>query len=487
MGDKVHVTLAVDQGTKIPSSAFASLVAPQVLGSPDVDLNPGYTGGPYLPSGATIAQDHTAVPVSTDEVLKELQHTLDALNPHAVGNLVSNLASDLERPGGQPQQAHRVGRRHRAAAGRQGQRPRTAERHAGPADRHARRGHGPDRAPHRAVRHGVDHRGPALGPAQRRHHPAGGRQLEPGQPAGAQHPAARGGRRDGDHGRAHPGPQPRLGRRDPPERQQPLPGGQARLRPHLQLAEPEPPDGTRRDRRLHRRPAARPAGGHLPAHRRPTTPRASRRPSSPRSPSAATPRRASSTRCSTTSRPSSTRWPAGAGRPRRRRCSRRASTRSRTPSRAPAPGPPRHRPPPAQQGPAAAPTTTTTTAPPPSTTTTTVPCGLLGALLGCPKGSSGSRLQRLEHLQGLGLLVGRAGRAALQPGHPAAGSPARATTTLAVAAPATTTPNPDPTLTAPAAALLPPLPQDRHPGQAHRPQAHRGLLSGWLHDIGSWF
>ena len=99
VGNTVHVTLAVDQGTKIPSSAFASLVAPQLLGSPDVDLNPGYTGGSYLPSGATIAENHTAVPVSTDEVLKELQRSLSALNPHAVGSLVSNLATDLDGQG----------------------------------------------------------------------------------------------------------------------------------------------------------------------------------------------------------------------------------------------------------------------------------------------------------------------------------------------------------------------------------------------------
>jgi phospholipid/cholesterol/gamma-HCH transport system substrate-binding protein len=98
-GNQVDVTLAVDQGTKIPSTAFASLVQPQLLGSPDVDLNPGYTGGPYLRPGATIAPDHTAVPVSTDEVLKELQRTLNALNPNAVGDLVSNLATDLDGQG----------------------------------------------------------------------------------------------------------------------------------------------------------------------------------------------------------------------------------------------------------------------------------------------------------------------------------------------------------------------------------------------------
>lgn len=99
VGDKVHVSLAVDLGTRIPSSAFASLVAPQLLGSPDVDLNPGYTGGPSLAAGATIPPDHTTIPVSTDELLKELQKTLNAINPHAVGNLVSNLATDLDGQG----------------------------------------------------------------------------------------------------------------------------------------------------------------------------------------------------------------------------------------------------------------------------------------------------------------------------------------------------------------------------------------------------
>jgi virulence factor Mce-like protein len=99
VGDQVHVVLSVDQGTKIPASAYASLVAPQLLGAPDVDLNPGYTGGPALTPGASIPEDHTAVPVSTDEVLKELQKTLNALNPHAVGDLVTNLATDLDGQG----------------------------------------------------------------------------------------------------------------------------------------------------------------------------------------------------------------------------------------------------------------------------------------------------------------------------------------------------------------------------------------------------
>ena len=100
---------------------------PSCSGSPDVDLNPGYTGGPVLPSGATIPEDHTAVPVSTDEVLKELQqHPQRASTRTRWADLVTNLATDLDGQGAEPQQAHRVGGRHGAAAGREGQRPRAS-------------------------------------------------------------------------------------------------------------------------------------------------------------------------------------------------------------------------------------------------------------------------------------------------------------------------------------------------------------------------
>jgi virulence factor Mce-like protein len=99
VGNTVLVGLKVDSGTKIPAGAVASLVAPQLLGQPDVDLNPGYTRGPALTHGATIPLSHTTVPISTDEVLKEVQRTLNAVNPHAVGSLVTNLAQDLDGQG----------------------------------------------------------------------------------------------------------------------------------------------------------------------------------------------------------------------------------------------------------------------------------------------------------------------------------------------------------------------------------------------------
>jgi phospholipid/cholesterol/gamma-HCH transport system substrate-binding protein len=99
VGNTVAVGFSVDQGTRIPAKAIASLVAPQLLGEPDVDLNPGYTGGPMLTAGSIIPLSRTTVPISTDEVLKQVQRTLDAINPHAVGNLVSNLAQDLDGQG----------------------------------------------------------------------------------------------------------------------------------------------------------------------------------------------------------------------------------------------------------------------------------------------------------------------------------------------------------------------------------------------------
>jgi phospholipid/cholesterol/gamma-HCH transport system substrate-binding protein len=97
--NRVEVVMQVHSGTMIPAGAEASLVAPEVLGQPDVDLNPGYTGGPHLDPGDTIPESRTTVPVSTDELLKQLQRTLTAINPHAVGSLITNLAQDLDGQG----------------------------------------------------------------------------------------------------------------------------------------------------------------------------------------------------------------------------------------------------------------------------------------------------------------------------------------------------------------------------------------------------
>lgn len=99
VGDTVVVGMVVDNERSIPATATASLASPQLLGEPDIELSPGYTSGPRLAPGATIPMNRTSVPVSTDQLLRSLEHTLQAINPHAVGDLVNNLAQDLQGQG----------------------------------------------------------------------------------------------------------------------------------------------------------------------------------------------------------------------------------------------------------------------------------------------------------------------------------------------------------------------------------------------------
>ena len=99
VGDTVVVGMVVDNGRTIPATATASLASPQLLGEPDIELSPGYTSGPRLDPGSTIPMKRTSVPVSTDQLLRSLERTLQAINPHAVGDLVNNLAEDLQGQG----------------------------------------------------------------------------------------------------------------------------------------------------------------------------------------------------------------------------------------------------------------------------------------------------------------------------------------------------------------------------------------------------
>ncbi len=99
IGDTVLVTMAVSAGRPVPAGATASLVSPQLLGEPSVELSPGYSGGPRLAAGATIPRSRTSVPVSTDRLLKDLQAFLSQIDPHATGSLIGNLAADLAGQG----------------------------------------------------------------------------------------------------------------------------------------------------------------------------------------------------------------------------------------------------------------------------------------------------------------------------------------------------------------------------------------------------
>jgi hypothetical protein len=133
-----------------------------------------------------------------------------------------------------------------------------------------------------------------------------------------------------------------------------------------------------------------------------------------------------------------------------------------------------------------APTTTTTTTPPTTTTTT---CGLLSQLLGCPKGSSGSGSGSNSTGSGSGSGSGSSqnplGGLLSNKAQPTGTPDAHLTT----AAP-TPSPSSAPTLTAPAAALLPPLPGSTDTNPSHRHThthaGHRGFFSSVWHDLTGW-
>ncbi|MHB8246935.1 MAG: MCE family protein [Acidimicrobiales bacterium] len=97
----VHVTMQVQGDQALPARVHAALMAPLLLGQPDVELSPGYTGGPTFRAGSTIAESRTAVPVSTTELLRQLQRVLGSVKPASLHGLVGNLATDLAGQGAQ--------------------------------------------------------------------------------------------------------------------------------------------------------------------------------------------------------------------------------------------------------------------------------------------------------------------------------------------------------------------------------------------------
>lgn len=97
--DRVVVTMDVDQDTKLPADATATIVPVSVLGERYVQLGPVYEGGPALRPGTTIPVERTSVPAEIDELLRGMQDYLGAIEPANAAELVTNLAELLEGQG----------------------------------------------------------------------------------------------------------------------------------------------------------------------------------------------------------------------------------------------------------------------------------------------------------------------------------------------------------------------------------------------------
>lgn len=97
--DRVVVQMSIDGSQSLPAGVHAALTTPQLLGEPSIELYPGYSGGAKLPAGAVIPESRTSVPVSIDQLLRDLQQYLGEVDPQAVGGVISNLAQDLQGQG----------------------------------------------------------------------------------------------------------------------------------------------------------------------------------------------------------------------------------------------------------------------------------------------------------------------------------------------------------------------------------------------------
>jgi phospholipid/cholesterol/gamma-HCH transport system substrate-binding protein len=92
----VMVQMEVPASTPVPADAQALIMAPQVVNDRYVQLNPAYSGGPKMKSGALIPLSKTAVPISVDAIIDSLDALAKALGPNganAHGALSGLIAS----------------------------------------------------------------------------------------------------------------------------------------------------------------------------------------------------------------------------------------------------------------------------------------------------------------------------------------------------------------------------------------------------------
>ena len=97
--DAAVATVRIDPGVEIPEDVTATLVQGTVLGERFIQLDPPYTSGPTLASGATVPLERTSVPAEFDELLSSLETFLEGLPPEEVDRFLRNVAETLAGQG----------------------------------------------------------------------------------------------------------------------------------------------------------------------------------------------------------------------------------------------------------------------------------------------------------------------------------------------------------------------------------------------------
>lgn len=94
-GDKVVVTLEIDNSTEIPDDAFAEIKLATLLGTKFVDIE-AKGGGPYLEAGDTIPLERTSVPYEIYQASNQGTDVLEGLDGDALNDMLVELTKLLE-------------------------------------------------------------------------------------------------------------------------------------------------------------------------------------------------------------------------------------------------------------------------------------------------------------------------------------------------------------------------------------------------------
>jgi phospholipid/cholesterol/gamma-HCH transport system substrate-binding protein len=98
--DGVDVVLSIDKGfDKIPADTVATVANKSAVGEQYVDLEPKTSSGPYLRDGSTIANADTAVPVSTTELLTNLDELVNSVPQDSLRTVVTELGAAFHGTG----------------------------------------------------------------------------------------------------------------------------------------------------------------------------------------------------------------------------------------------------------------------------------------------------------------------------------------------------------------------------------------------------
>lgn len=95
VGDKVVVTMEIDNGTEIPKDAFAEIKLATILGTKFVDLE-AKGGGPYMEDGDNISIEDTAIPYEIYQASNQGTNVLEELDGPALNDALVQLTKLID-------------------------------------------------------------------------------------------------------------------------------------------------------------------------------------------------------------------------------------------------------------------------------------------------------------------------------------------------------------------------------------------------------